>query len=133
MNEGLFDKQDTARERAVLREWDYLQQSLFNFAIVVSHSPGHSLRNMIEDHIAQITAGCARVWWEPYIAGNAAKDSRLFEIHYQQIRYGMLEIVDLSSLPIGSIMFLTTPDLAASTDRLIQRRLSFSMDWSVPM
>jgi hypothetical protein len=86
MNEGLFDKQDTAQERAVLREWDYLQQSLFNFAIVVSHSPGNSLRNMIEDHIAQITAGCARIWWEPYIAGNAAKDSRLFEIHHQQIR-----------------------------------------------
>src|SRR6266481_8026549 len=92
MNEGFFDKQDTAQERAVLREWDYIQQSLSNFAIVVSHSPGHSLRNMIEDHITQITGGCARIWWEPYDAGNAAKDSRLFEIHYQQIRYGMLEL-----------------------------------------
>ena len=92
MNEGLFDKQDTAQERAVLREWDHIQQSLSNFAFVVSHSPGHSQRNMIEDHIAQITAGCAHIWWEPYIAGSETKDSRLVEIRYRQIRYGMLEL-----------------------------------------
>ncbi len=91
MNKG-SDKQDTAQERAVLREWDYIQQSLFNFAFVISHSPGHSQRNMIEDHIAQITGGCVHIWWEPYTAGSAARDSRLFEIHYRQIRYGMLEL-----------------------------------------
>ncbi len=47
---------------------------------------------MIEDHITQITGGCARIWWEPYIAGSAAKNSRLVEIRYRQIRYGMLEL-----------------------------------------
>jgi len=47
---------------------------------------------MIEGHIAQITGGCARIWWEPYIAGSATEDSRLFEIRYQHIRYGMLEL-----------------------------------------
>jgi DNA-binding CsgD family transcriptional regulator len=91
MNKG-SDNLDTAQERAVLREWDHIQQFLSNFAFVVAHSPGHSQRNMIEDHIAQITAGCVQIWWEPYTAGSAAKDSRLVAIHYRQIRYGMLEL-----------------------------------------
>lgn len=91
MNGG-SNKLDTTQERAVLREWDYIQQSLFNFAFVVSHSPGHSQRNMIEDHITQITGGCAHIRWEPYTTGSAAKDSRLVEIRYRQIRYGMLEL-----------------------------------------
>lgn len=91
MNWG-HDQQSIAQERAVLKEWDFLQQALFNFALAASHAPAHPRRSMIEDHIAQITGGCARIWWEPYIAGSAAKDSSLFEIRYQQIRYGMLEL-----------------------------------------
>jgi ATP/maltotriose-dependent transcriptional regulator MalT len=86
------DEQDFAQERAVLREWDYLQQSLFTFALTASHSPIYSRRTMIEAHIIQNTEGRARLWWKPYIAGSAAKDSRLFEVRYQQIRYGMLEM-----------------------------------------
>ncbi len=92
MNWG-HDQQDIAQERAVLKEWDFLQQALFTFALAGSHAPAHPRRSMIENHIAQITGGCARIWWEPYIAGSAAKDSRLFEIRYQHIRYGMLELV----------------------------------------
>lgn len=86
------DQQDIARERAALKEWDFLQQALFNFALAASHTPAHSRRSMIEDHIAQITGGCARIWWEPYIVGSAAEHSRLFEIRYQHIHYGMLEL-----------------------------------------
>ncbi len=91
MNWG-HDQQNTAQERAVLKEWDFLQQALFNFALAASHGPAHPRRSMIENHIAQITRGCARIWWEPYIPGSAAEDSRLFEIRYQHIRYGMLEL-----------------------------------------
>lgn len=86
------DKQDIVQERTTLKEWNYLQQSLFNFALADSHSPAHPRRSRIEDHITQITGGCARIWWEPYIVGSAAGDSRLFEVRYQQIRYGMLEL-----------------------------------------
>lgn len=91
MNWG-HDQQGIAQERAVLKEWDYLQQALFTFALAISHAPAHPRRRMIEDYIAQITGGCARIWWEPDTAGNAAEDSRLFEVHYQHIRYGMLEL-----------------------------------------
>ena len=91
MNLG-HGQQNTAQERAVLREWDYLQQALFNFALAVSHAPARSRRTMIEDHIAQITGGCAHIWWEPYIAGSTTEGSRLYEIRYQHIRYGMLEL-----------------------------------------
>lgn len=82
------NKQDIVQERTALKEWNYLQQSLFNFALAASHSPAHSRRSMIEDHITQITGGCAQLWWEPYIAGSAAEDSRLFEVRYLQIRSG---------------------------------------------
>ncbi len=91
MNWG-HDQQNTAQERVVLKEWDFLQQALFNFALAASHSPAHSRRSMIEDCITQITGGRARIWLEPYIKGSATEGSRLYEIRYQHIRYGMLEL-----------------------------------------
>ncbi len=95
MNTGMnwgHDQQNIAQERAVLKEWDYLQQALFNFALAASHSPAYFRRSLIEDCITQITRGCARILWEPYTAGSAEEDSRLFEVRYQHIRYGMLEL-----------------------------------------
>ncbi len=91
MNWG-HDQQYIAQERVVLKEWDYLQHALFNFALAASRPSAYSRRSMIEDYITQITGRCARIWWEPYIPGSAAEDSRLFEIRYQHIRYGMLEL-----------------------------------------
>jgi DNA-binding CsgD family transcriptional regulator len=85
------DMQYIILERTTLNEWAYLQQLLFDFALTASHSPTHSRRSMIENHISQITGGCVRIWWEPYIVGSAGVDSRLFEMRYKQIHFGMLE------------------------------------------
>src|SRR5260370_5641182 len=80
------------RERAVLREWEYLQQSLLTFALATSSSPAANRRLLIEDQIVHSTRGCARLWWEPYTNSSAEKDSWLLEVRYQRIRYGTLEL-----------------------------------------
>lgn len=81
------------QERVVLREWEYLQQSLFTFALAISSKPESNRRLLIEDLITDTTRGCARLWWAPYTNAHIAKNSQIFEVRYQHIRYGMLELV----------------------------------------
>jgi hypothetical protein len=83
-----------SNEGAVLREWEHLQQSLYQFALHLStlHLSKQSRRCIIKEHISQHTKGLACLWWEPYIPGSAARDSQLVEVRYHQIRYGMLEL-----------------------------------------
>lgn len=90
-----FDEHAFRQDLAVLREWDYIQQSLLQFASSSSTSSTseQSRRPLIESHITQITRGHARIWWEPLDPHRIQPQSRLIEIRYQQIRYGMLELV----------------------------------------
>ena len=124
-------QQDIAQELAVLKEWNYLQQSLFDFALVALHSPAHSWRNKFEDCIAQITVGRVQIWWEPYTVGSAAADSRLLEIRYQQIRYGMLELTSgylasrlLPGIPQNLAHLCTLLLALAEYEELVQHELT---------
>jgi len=89
-----FDRQAFRQELAVLKEWDSIQQSLLYFASTSSASPApkQSRCTLIENHITRITAGCARIWWQPVDPHKTQPQSRLVEIRYQQIRYGVLEL-----------------------------------------
>jgi ATP/maltotriose-dependent transcriptional regulator MalT len=91
---GAFDEQLFGQELAVLREWDYIQQSLLHFASISSASSTseQSRRTLFENRITQITGSCARIWWEPVDPQKIQPESRLIEIRYQQVRYGMLEL-----------------------------------------
>src|SRR5690242_4249598 len=80
------------QERAILREWEYLQHSLFTFALAISPKPVPNRRLLIEDLITSATGGCAQLWWAPYTNAHIAKNSQIFEVRYQHIRYGMLEL-----------------------------------------
>jgi DNA-binding CsgD family transcriptional regulator len=80
------------QERAVLREWEYLQEALFTFALAFSPLPATHGRLLIEDLITNTTGGCAKLWWVPYTNAHIAKTSRLFEVRYRDIRYGSLEL-----------------------------------------
>ncbi len=89
-----FDGQAFRQELAVLKEWDSLQQSLLSFASTSSASPTskQSRHTLVENHITRITAGCARIWWEPVDQHQRPPQSRLIEIRYQQIPYGTLAL-----------------------------------------
>lgn len=91
---GDFDEQAIAQELVVLREWDYIQQSLLSITLThsVPHSPASSRRTLIENRITQVTQGCAQIRWEDYNQKNTILRSKLIEIRYQQIHYGMLEL-----------------------------------------
>lgn len=83
-----------AQEHAIMKEWHYVQQSLFNFLPATLRAPLATRREAFQQYIARITETRARIWWEAYPAGKNAIDSRLLEICYQQIRYGVLELTD---------------------------------------
>lgn len=93
-SDSIFDRQAFGQELTVLREWDYIQQSLLYFASTSSASPTseQTRRTLIESLITQITGGCARSWWEHIDRHKIQPQSRLFEIRYQHISYGMLEL-----------------------------------------
>ncbi len=82
-----FDRKAFRQELTVLKEWDSIQQSLLYFASTSSASPApkQSRRILIENHITRITAGCARLWWEPADQHQRLPQSRLIEIRYQHI------------------------------------------------
>ncbi len=80
------------QERAILREWEYLQHSLFTFTLAIATKPASSRRLLIEDLITRSTRGCAQLWWAPYTNTHIAKNSQIFEVRYQHIRYGLLEL-----------------------------------------
>lgn len=44
-------------------------------------------------YITQVTQGCAQIQWEDGDQKNGILRSRLIEMRYRQIRYGMLELV----------------------------------------
>ncbi|HJT55359.1 MAG TPA: LuxR C-terminal-related transcriptional regulator [Ktedonobacteraceae bacterium] len=80
------------QERAVLREWEYLQESLFTFVLNNSSVPTNPSRPLIKDLITNTSRGCAQLWWAPYTNAHVAKTSRLLEVRYQHFQYGMLEL-----------------------------------------
>lgn len=83
-----------AGERAIMREWHYIQQSLFHFLPTTLRAPLATRRQTFQQHIARITEMQARIWWETYPARMNAIGSRLLEICYKQIRYGLLELTN---------------------------------------
>lgn len=91
---GTFDGQAFEQELAVLREWDYIQQSLLYFASTSSASPTseQSRRTLTENHITQLTAGCARLCWATSSQQKRPSHSKLIEISYRHVSYGMLEL-----------------------------------------
>ncbi len=89
---GNHDQHTLTQERTILKEWNYLQQSLFNFVPTALRASQPTRRQMFEHHTAQITESRARIWWEAYPTGINAVDSRLLEMCFQQIRYGILEL-----------------------------------------
>ena len=92
-NNWEYGEQYIVQERAVLKEWHYLECSLLNFTLTTSHSTMPSWRNTFGKHIIQITEGRARIWWKAYTAADTMDKSLFFEICHQQIYYGMLELV----------------------------------------
>lgn len=86
------DQQAFVRERAVLKEWNYLQQSLFTFASEVSHTSFSIRRQVFENHIARITERQALIWERNHTLNGDTAGSRFYEICYRQIRYGSLEL-----------------------------------------
>src|ERR1051326_2588833 len=81
-------------ERAIMKEWHYIQQSLFHFLPTTLRAPLDTRRQVFQQYIARITETHARIWWEAYPAGSNDMGSRLLEICYQQIRYGILELIN---------------------------------------
>ena len=91
---GDYDQHTLVRERAVIREWNYLQQSLFNSVPTILRASLATRRQTFEQHIAHITETRARIWWETSPTETHTVDSRLFEMCHQQIRYGLLELTN---------------------------------------
>lgn len=91
------------QERAVMKEWMYLQQALLHFASTASQRRSQSWRTIFERFIAQITENRARIWWKSASIDTAASGSRFVEARYRQHRYGALELaagyLDCSVLP----------------------------------
>jgi DNA-binding CsgD family transcriptional regulator len=83
-----------AQERAIMKEWHYVQQSLFNFLPTTLRAPLATRREAFQQYIARITETRARIWWEAYPAGSNATGSRFLEMDYQQIRYCILELTN---------------------------------------
>ena len=65
-NNWEYGEQYIVQERAVLKEWHYLECSLLNFTLTTSHSTMPSWRSTFEKHIIQITEGRARIWWKAF-------------------------------------------------------------------
>jgi DNA-binding CsgD family transcriptional regulator len=88
------DQQATtlAQERAVVKEWLYLQQALLHFASTAFQRQSSSWRAVFEGFITQITANRARIWWRSASTNTAANNSQFVEIRYRQYRYGTLEL-----------------------------------------
>ncbi len=82
------------QERAGMKEWNYLQQSLFNFLPGTLRAPLATRRQAFQQLIARITESRARIWWEEYPGRSNTIGSRLLEMCYQQIRYGTLELIN---------------------------------------
>jgi DNA-binding CsgD family transcriptional regulator len=91
---GDHDQHILTQDRATMKEWNYLQQSLFNFVPTTLRASLSTRRQTFQRFIAQITETQARIWWEIYPTGSIAIGSRFFEICYQQIRYGILELTN---------------------------------------
>ena len=91
---GDHDRHTLTYERAILKEWDYLQQSLFNFVPTALRAPIATRRQTFQKHIAHISETRAYIWWETYPPETNALNSRFFEMCYQQIRYGLLELAN---------------------------------------
>ena len=86
------DRHTFAHERAIMKEWHYVQQSLFKFLPTTLRAPLATRREAFQQYIARITETRARIWWEAHLTESNAIGSRLLEICYQQIRYGILEL-----------------------------------------
>ena len=91
---GDHDQHTLTHEHTVMKEWNYLQQSLFNFVPTALHASLATRRQAFQQYIAQITGARARIWWEVYPKGSNAIGSHLLEMCYQQISYGILELTD---------------------------------------
>ncbi|HKV59334.1 MAG TPA: LuxR C-terminal-related transcriptional regulator [Ktedonobacteraceae bacterium] len=91
---GDHDQHTLTHERTIMKEWNYLQQSLFNFVPTALHAPLATRRQAFQQYIARITETRARIWWEVYPEGNKAIGSRLLEMCHQQICYGILELTN---------------------------------------
>lgn len=102
---GDHDRHTLAQERAILQEWNHLQQSLFNFVPDSLHTSLLTNRQTFQHFIAQITKQRARIWWETYPKEAIAFDSRLLEMCFQQISYGILELND------GYLESILMPDI----------------------
>src|SRR5690348_5117759 len=89
---GEHDQQMLARERAVLKEWNYIQQSLFTFVTGFSHTLLSNRKQQFARYIAQITAKQALIWEENHTMSSTSAGSRLYEVCYRHIRYGSLEL-----------------------------------------
>ncbi len=83
---------DNQQERAVLREWEHVQESLFVFALAVPSQATSNHRLLLDQLITRTTRGCAKVWWAPYTNVHGAKPAQLLEVRYRNIRYGLLEL-----------------------------------------
>lgn len=98
-----YDGLTFTQESAVMKEWNSLQQSLFHFLSMTSPVPLSSRRQAFQQHIVFITKSRARIWWEQCPRGSNATDTRLLEVCYQQIYYGILELtggyLDSSLIP----------------------------------
>lgn len=89
---GEYDQQVLARERASLKEWNYLQQSLFTFASQPFHRTLSTQRQQFERYIVQITERKALIREENHTTDSTPGGSRFYEICYRHIRYGSLEL-----------------------------------------
>lgn len=91
---GDHDQHTLTHEHTIMKEWNYLQQSLFNFVPTALRASLATRRQAFQQYIARITQTRARIWWEAYPEGNNASRSRLLEMCHQHIRYGILELTD---------------------------------------
>lgn len=88
------DKSVLEQELEVHKEWDNIQQNLFNLARIIQseHLIIQPLRTFISEQVIQITRSRARIWWKPDNQGTTDIASHLLEIRMHQICYGMLEL-----------------------------------------
>lgn len=88
------DRHALAQERAIMKEWNYVQQSLFNFPPTILRAPLATRRQLFQQCIERITETRSRIWWEAFPTGSPPARSRLVEMCYQRISYGFLELAD---------------------------------------
>lgn len=88
------DQHRFAREHAIMKEWYYVQQSLFNYLPTTLRAPLATRREAFQKYIARITESRACIWWETFPKGSHSTESRLLEMCYQRISYGFLELAD---------------------------------------